>query len=598
MIFFKNQSLMPLIWLLLGLIPLLAGEYYFRRRQESRFLEGQSGRSGLGKDQVKRSLYLFFACLFALAAILRPSWNPTVRIVEKEGRDVVFLLDVSRSMTASDVAPNRLERAKLEIAETVQVMEGDRVALVAFAGNSVVKCPLTMDYGFFSLALDDITVNSVSRGGSQLGDALRMVDSQVFDDRSREERDVILITDGEDQESFPVEAAGALGGKGVRLIVIGLGDEIQGARVKDRDGQYLTYDGQEVWSRMDGDTLRQMAAATPGGSYIPAGVANFSLPRLYKSLVGGSAKKSTGEEESLVYEEKYQFFLALAVIFLLLEAFRIIGRVEWGRTFLRRFMKKNASLSPRLLVLIPLLGILPAIPLNSEGRADLFRQGEEALNGEDWEGFKQIYDDLKERGASEGKLSYNRGRSLFRQGDYSGAAGAFGDAASRLDPKKASRALYNRGNSLLKQAEADPSGGAGLTSQARESYERALELDPRYKDAARNLELLLQNQEENPQSQSGDGDPSESGDDDDSDGQQSSQQGSQSDTGKGDNQQSPQGDDQSRENNSQNQQEQSASEQDRNDQAQQILDQEEADRDERESTLSVSGGLYDVERDW
>ncbi|MDC7222723.1 MAG: VWA domain-containing protein [Spirochaetales bacterium] len=591
MIFFKNQQLMPLLWLVFALIPLFVGELFLRRRQERQFLEGQAGKQGLSRDQFKRSLYLVSAALFAFIALLRPSWNPTVRLVEKEGRDVVFLLDVSRSMSASDVAPSRLERAKLEIGETVQIVEGDRIALVAFAGNSVVKCPLTMDYGFFSQVLEDIDVNSVSRGGSQLGDALRMVESQVFDDRTREERDIILITDGEDQDSFPVEAAQALGNQGVRLIVIGLGDHIQGARVKDGEGHFLVHEGQEVWSRMNGDILREMAAATPGGSYVPAGQSNFSLPRIYKSLVGQSAKQSSGEEETLVYEEKYQFFLALALIFLVLEALRLIGPI-------RLPLQSAGKLSSFLFVLF-LLGIFSAPSAAAEGKADLYKKGQEAFAAQDWGGFKQIYDELAERGASEGKGAYNRGLSSYEQGNYGESAGQFGEAASLLKGKQAAQALFNRGNALLKAAESETEQAEALTDQAREAYEKALELNPRYDEAARNLELLLQQQEnQSQQNQQGDQNQESDGQDGEdsqnSSGQQDDQQGdSQGNQNPAD--QSPGDQPQDGESSS----EPSASSEEEEDRrAQDILDQEEQDRDERESTLSVSGGVYQVEKDW
>jgi Ca-activated chloride channel family protein len=195
MIFFKNIELLPLLWLIALLIPLLWGEYFLKKRQKEQF-SGRAGHGIIKQDQLRRVFYTLMAVSLLFTALLRPSWNPSVQIVEQEGRDVVFLLDVSRSMTAGDVAPSRLERAKLEISETIQTIQGDRIALVAFAGNSVVKCPLTLDYGFFSMILKDISPQSVSRGGSQLGDALRMVESTVFDDQAREQRDIILITDG------------------------------------------------------------------------------------------------------------------------------------------------------------------------------------------------------------------------------------------------------------------------------------------------------------------------------------------------------------------------------------------------------------------
>ena len=578
MIFFKNQHLLPLLWFVVALIPLFMGEYVLRRKQKILFSGNLLPADPVGKDQLRRSLYLFSAALFILAALLRPSWNPTVRIVEKKGRDVVFLLDVSRSMSAGDVAPSRLERAKLEISETVQSIEGDRVGLVVFAGNSVVKCPLTLDYGFFSFALKDVTVNSVSRGGTQLGDALRMVESQVLDDQTREERDIILITDGEDQDSYPVEAAKALGSQGVRLIVIGLGDDIQGARLQDSQGNFLTYDGKEVWSKMDGETLRLMAAATPGGSYVPAGQANFSLPRIYRSLISENSRQSTGEEETLVYEEKFQFFIALSLILLLLEAFRIIGPVERKNLF--PFL--SGSRTGLYLILILVSFSLPS-RLAAEGRADLYQKGEKALEANNWDSYSQIYDKLTDKGVSDGKIAYNRGRSQYKQEDYAGAAGSFGEAASDLEGKKAARALFNRGNALMKQAEAYQETAGESLAQARQAYEKALELNPAYKEAARNLELLLnqQQKQQNDQQQKDDkqSDKSE-GNDSSGDGQNgSSDEQQQGDQGKP-------------------QQTQPGQDEESDSRAQDILNQEEDNRDKRESAFVTGGGIYQVEKDW
>ncbi len=592
MIFFKNQQLLPLIWPVVALVPLFIGEWALKKRQKTLFSGPIRPGDPLGRDHLRRALCLTAAALFLLAALLRPSWNPTVRIVEKKGRDVVFLLDVSRSMTAADVAPSRLERAKLEIAETVQTIEGDRVALVVFAGSSVVKSPLTLDYGFFNFALKEVSVNSVSRGGTQLGDALRMVEDRVLDDQTREERDIILITDGEDQESFPVEAAKALGSRGVRLIVIGLGDDIQGARVKDGEGNFLTYQGREVWSRMDGDILRQMAAATPGGSYVPAGQSNFSLPRIYRSLITESSDQSTGKEETLVYEEKYQFFLALALLLLLGEAFRIIGPLD-GKGFI-----KGKLSSPGILPLLALfLLILPSPGLFAEGRADLFQEGERAIAGADWDRFTEIYEELTNRGASEGKLAYNRGRAQYGEEDFAGAADSFGEAAARLEGKKASRALYNRGNALMKQSETDQSGGADYLGQAREAYEKALELDPDFRDAANNLELLLNRQEQQEQqqdSQSGRGNDSS----DKSGESQADQGGSSSDQGSPDKSPSSPGTDDRNQNADQKAAPGQPSDGEQDSLAQDILNQEEDDREQRDSTYATGGGIYPVERDW
>src|SRR5207248_2088929 len=124
-------------------------------------------------------------------------------------------------MLAQDVAPSRLERTKIWINDLVGSLRGDRVSLVAFAGAAVVKCPLTLDYGYFRMSLEELSPGSVPRGGTLIGDAIRKTMSQVFDvggAAASRHRDIILITDGEDHESFPVQAAEQAGKDGVRII--------------------------------------------------------------------------------------------------------------------------------------------------------------------------------------------------------------------------------------------------------------------------------------------------------------------------------------------------------------------------------------------
>ncbi|MBU0728999.1 MAG: VWA domain-containing protein [Proteobacteria bacterium] len=263
-----------------------------------------------------------FGCIvFALA---RPAWNPSEATVKRSGRDVVFMLDVSRSMLAEDLVPNRLERAKLAILDAVGRLQGDRVALVAFAGTATIKCPLTLDYGFFRMMLDDISTESTSRGGTLLGDAIRTVLDQVFDDQVKKYKDIILITDGEDHESFPVEAARMAGEKGIRLIIIGLGDEKEGQRIPLTDAQgqktFLKYQGREVWTKLDADTLRQMADATPGGRYLPVATGTIDLGDVYAQLIALAEKKELAAKTFKRYEEKFQLFIGLALMLLIIEA--------------------------------------------------------------------------------------------------------------------------------------------------------------------------------------------------------------------------------------------------------------------------------------
>ena len=135
-----------------------------------------------------------------------------------------------------------------------------------------MKCPLTQDYAFVRMALADISTESTSRGGTQIGDAIRKATDEVFDKQSRQYKDLILITDGEDHDSFPVQAAQKAAEDGVRIIAIGLGDDATGSRIPitgpNGEKTFLKYQGQEVWSKLDSDTLREVAYATEGGKYL------------------------------------------------------------------------------------------------------------------------------------------------------------------------------------------------------------------------------------------------------------------------------------------------------------------------------------------
>jgi len=267
-----NTEMLYLLWLL----PLLFGLFLYsanRRRQLlERFLPASLQTKLIFVNPVRRrwkAALLLVGFSLLVISLARPAWNLKQTTITRTGRDVVFVLDVSKSMLAEDLAPNRLERAKLAIADVIDKLQGDRVGLLVFAGTAAVKCPLTLDYGFFRMMLEHVSTESISRGGSMIGDAIRVVLDQMLDKQEKKYKDIVLITDGEDHDSFPVEAAKEAGEKGVRLFIVGLGDENEGKRipVTDESGHrtFMKYQGREVWSKLDADTLRKMALATPGG---------------------------------------------------------------------------------------------------------------------------------------------------------------------------------------------------------------------------------------------------------------------------------------------------------------------------------------------
>ncbi|MBK9036852.1 MAG: VWA domain-containing protein [Myxococcales bacterium] len=255
------------------------------------------------------------ACVWAL---MRPQTRGQDQAVlaSQFSADVMIVLDVSRSMLAEDVAPNRLARAKAEISEMVRQLPGHRVGLVAFAGRAALLCPLTPDHSYFNLVLRGVDVNSVARGGTRIGEALRAATAGF--PAGAGAKLVVLITDGEDHDSYPLEAAKVAKGEGVRIIAVGLGSET-GSPIVLTDPQtgaktQLSHDGQPVISRLDGDTLRQMATET-GGAYVPAGTSALDLESIVRQNVT-PILRAEADRMSLrrVHGERFVWPIVLALV--------------------------------------------------------------------------------------------------------------------------------------------------------------------------------------------------------------------------------------------------------------------------------------------
>lgn len=267
------------------------------------------------------------ALIAALVALAGPRFGTQYEEVVPRGSDLYVLIDVSRSMLAEDVPPSRLGRAKADVAALVNRLEGERVGLIAFAGQAVVKCPLTVDYDAFQRALDELDPGSAPRGGTAIGDSIRKA-LEVFHARAERDQAILLITDGDDQQSYPLEAAAVAAERHVTIFTVGLGDADHGARVpqsadpKSHAGagaeskSFVEYQGQQVWSKLDGTLLKEIALKT-SGVYVPVGTRAYDLGELYTNYLQG---RRGGEEESrkrIRREEQFQIFLALAILALL-----------------------------------------------------------------------------------------------------------------------------------------------------------------------------------------------------------------------------------------------------------------------------------------
>ena len=318
----------PVYLLLLWLVPLLAlllWYAYKKKRQTALLFFEASMRDRLmpildAGRFFRKAMLLLLAVAFGIIAAAGPRFGTYYEEATRSGVDVFILLDVSRSMLAEDVPPNRLERAKTDIQDLLNHISGDRVGLIAFAGKPIIKVPLTTDHNFFRQVLRSVDTNSAPRGGTAIGDAIRLALRAMPPEADRE-RAMVLITDGEDHESMPLEAAWDAAERQIRILTIGLGSPEEGGRIPIRDERgnrtYLQHDGQEVWSRMDESTLREIARMTEG-AYVAAGTRTFDLGQIYADSIGRMQGDAHQTEQRQQLRHQYQFFLAVAVLCLLL----------------------------------------------------------------------------------------------------------------------------------------------------------------------------------------------------------------------------------------------------------------------------------------
>lgn len=311
-------------WLLLLLIvPLLFIFYgiYLRRRRkriarfgDEKLVKQLMPTASTAKGWLKTSL-LAAAWLFFAIGMARPQTGARVKEHETRGIEVMIALDVSNSMLAEDYSPNRLERSKLAIHRLVDKMQGDRIGLIVFAGESFVQLPITADYVSAKIFLNSISTESVPIQGTALADAIVSA-ARSFSTQSERARAIILITDGEDHEGDVLEAARTVAEQGIKIYCIGVGSPqgkpipIDGSLMKDADGEIVV-------TRLDEETLLQIAEAG-GGKYVRAGNSEFGLNPIIDDL----RQMDKEQFQSLVFEdfnEQYMYFFAIALFFLLLE---------------------------------------------------------------------------------------------------------------------------------------------------------------------------------------------------------------------------------------------------------------------------------------
>lgn len=510
---FAYRELLILALVLPALLVVLVILYARRRRRVARALGDAGLISRLGAGDLTRFPWVRLFLLGGAALLLGiaaagPQWGFREVRSEQRSRSIVLALDISRSMLARDVSPNRLERERVLARRIIRTLPADRIGLVVFAGRAYVLAPLTSDHSALGLYIDALDPEIVSQGGSSLTSAVRQAVNLARGPNQQRGAAVVLITDGEslDEDDDAVKVAERAAQLGIRIHTVGLGT-IEGDRIPDTDprtGRTTGFKrdpfGEEVVTRLNEDLLKSIAQAS-GGHYYPASDAagTAALLRDLRSLEQTSfaADRLSGRHDRSVW------FIALALLLLLLD-FAIARRRESraGPATVRLPFSRAAAL-----LLLFLVG-------NAFGIGDIERGNRYYREGRYQEAVRE-YRKALDSGVNTPELHYNLGTALLQLGRFDEADPHLRTAVRSDNRELRQRAYYNLGNRALLPGRQAGEGASELLDAAIASYRQALRLDPSDVDAKWNLELAIREQEQQSQApQSGGGEDQRKPDDD------------------------------------------------------------------------------------
>lgn len=315
------------LWLLL-LVPLLLLLFIANRRARRRGRKRWAGElferlaPGWDSGRERAKMILFALSLgFVVLALARPQWGGETVMMKRQGIDLFIALDTSFSMLAEDMRPNRLEQAKRAVADLVRKLGGDRVGLVAFSGEAVTVCPLTLDHATVLLLLESMGPTSVSTPGTDVAAAIRRA-RESFVAGERKHKALLLVTDGESHEGQVIEEAEAAASEGLVVYTIGIGSpEGEPIPLRDDGGRVTGYrkdrQGSVISTRLDEATLQRIASATQG-QYHRATPQGIELDAVFEDLQAMEKKDLEGSLATS-YEERFRWPLLLALLLLVVE---------------------------------------------------------------------------------------------------------------------------------------------------------------------------------------------------------------------------------------------------------------------------------------
>ena len=434
--------------------------------------------------QSLKFLLLWLAAFCIIIALANPQMGSKIEKVKRKGIDVFIALDVSKSMMAEDVKPNRLTRAKQAVSNLIDELNNDKVGLITFAGRSYLQMPLTVDYSAAKMFLQNANCDMVPTQGTAIGAAIDQA-VESFQTKDKKHKAVIVISDGENHEDDAIESAKAAVNEGAVVYTVGVGSE-QGAPIPVYQNGVQTdfkkdENGSIVLSKLNQEAMKEIAEAGKG-SYFQLSNSQSELKSLVEKI-STMEQKTMDEHLFTDYEDYFQYFLLAAFILLSLEIFVSEKPTQW----LLRLKK-----------IIPVLFILFLVNKNSSAQSSLLNPLPELKAAR--EALKQyklknsvLADSLNTHAIrlnkNFGEAYYNKGNLNFEKDSFRQAAEDFKNATALLkDDKEKAKAFHNLGNSQLQQRN---------YNDAIDAYKQALKLNSNDRDTKYNLayaQAMLKNQ--------------------------------------------------------------------------------------------------------
>ena len=493
-----------ILWFLLVLPPALVAFFWWSWRKHqslvTQFIQARllpSLTIGISPTRQKIKLVcLLLAVTCLIVALARPQWGFAWEEVKQKGLDIVVAIDVSKSMLAEDIAPNRLARAKLAALDLMQQAKSDRLGLVAFAGSAFLQCPLTIDDSAFRQSVESLDVNVIPEGGTALAEAIQTAQGAYKEGENH--RILVIFTDGEDQDSGAVEAAKKAGEDGLQIFTMGVGSsEGEILRIKDAKGRsdYIRDEqGNVVKSHLNEGLLREIAGATQKGFYLPLRGAQ-AVDTLYREGLAPLPKSESGEKLVRRYHERYHWPLGLAMLFLIVEMLIPERRQSnAGSSRAERQPAKPALAKAAALVLCLVLGFSASASPSSALRE---------YNAGKYDQSLKEYEKLIQKNKDDPRLHFNAGAAAYRSGQYEEAQKQFNEALNSSDLKLLQQTYYNRGNTLYNLGATNPEPEKRTKSweEALKDFESTLQLNRQDADAKHNYEFVKRKLEELKQQQ-------------------------------------------------------------------------------------------------